>query len=118
MNIILFEKEELANELFLKKYLLEKGHLNKGKPSMIMVIEGKLLYLKMVKGDSDSTYLKLKNRFVNLLKINSKASIDSEKSGNQEVISLPKKLSYLMKLTELNEIFKDGFDNALKKYIG
>lgn len=52
-----------AYSYFLQKYLAEKGHIKKGKPNMTMVLEGKLLYLKMVKGENDSTYLKLKARF-------------------------------------------------------
>lgn len=40
---------------------------------MVMVLEGKLLYLKMVKGDKDATYLKLKQRFD--LLIESKSNI-------------------------------------------
>ena len=35
---------------------------------MALVIDGKLLYLKMVKGTEDTTYLKLKDRFNLLLK--------------------------------------------------
>lgn len=32
-------------------------------PQMPNIIEGKLLYLKMVKGESDSVYLRLKAQF-------------------------------------------------------
>lgn len=56
-----------AYEFFLQKYGLDKGHIKKGKPNMDMVLEGKLLYLKMVKGENDSTYMKLKNRFNDLI---------------------------------------------------
>ena len=34
---------------------------------MMLVLDGKLLYLKMVKGERDNTYLKLKERFDRLL---------------------------------------------------
>jgi RNA-directed DNA polymerase len=48
---------------FLKKYVADKGHVKNGKPNMMMVLDGKLLYLKMVKGENDGTYLKLRERF-------------------------------------------------------
>jgi RNA-directed DNA polymerase len=56
-----------AYTYFLQKYSTEKSVIPKGKPNMMMVLEGKLLYLKMVKGEKDSTYLKLKERFDKLL---------------------------------------------------
>ena len=63
--------------------------------SVEMVVEGKLLYLKMVKGPHDSTYLKLKSRFDNLIS--------------------RRHLSELIR--EVGEIFDNGYENALKKYI-
>jgi RNA-directed DNA polymerase len=48
---------------FLQQYAAGKNEPLVKKPNMAMVLEGKLLYLKMVKGDTDSTYLKLKNRY-------------------------------------------------------
>ena len=58
---------EKAYSLFLNFYLADKGHVKSEKPNMAMVINGKLLYLKMVKGAVDGTYLKLKKRFDLLL---------------------------------------------------
>lgn len=52
-----------ANVFFVQNYIKEKGHLKKGHPNMTMVVDGKLQYLKMVKGEKDGTYLKLKERF-------------------------------------------------------
>jgi RNA-directed DNA polymerase len=54
---------EKAYKIFIKKYSFDKGHIKKGQPNMMMVIDGKLLYLKMVKGENDSTYLILKEKF-------------------------------------------------------
>ena len=48
---------------FIRYYKKEKGHIKKGEPVLENVIAGKLEYLKMVKGESDSTYLKLKNKY-------------------------------------------------------
>lgn len=56
-----------AMSKFLPKYVAEKGHVKKGNPNLTNVLDGKLLYLKMVKGDSDSVYVKLHTKFQELL---------------------------------------------------
>lgn len=56
---------------FIKDYRLDKGHVKKQQPDMANVISGKLEYLKMVKGDVDSTYLILKQRFNDVIQQNS-----------------------------------------------
>ena len=60
-----------ANSFFIQNYVKEKGNIKKGIPNMTMVLDGKLQYLKMVKGDKDGTYLKLKERFDALYSITS-----------------------------------------------
>lgn len=45
----------------------EKGHVKKGNPDMANVLDGKLMYLKMVKGEDDSVYLRLKTKFDTLV---------------------------------------------------
>jgi retron-type reverse transcriptase len=60
-----------ANSFFIQNYVKEKGNVKKGIPNMTMVLDGKLQYLKMVKGDKDGTYLKLKERFDALYSITS-----------------------------------------------
>jgi retron-type reverse transcriptase len=55
-----------AEEIFLRDYFHDKQHLKKKKPSLSNVVEGKLLYLKMVKGEQDPVYTKLSNRFYKL----------------------------------------------------
>ena len=57
----------VAMSKFLPKYKAEKGHVKKGNPNLTNVLDGKLLYLKMVKGDSDSVYVKLYTKFQELL---------------------------------------------------
>lgn len=54
----------IASYKFLKHY--EKTHLGKLK-SMENVIEGKLSFIKMVKGENDTTFMKLYNRFMLLM---------------------------------------------------
>lgn len=51
---------------FYDYYKRTKGHVKKGEPVMENVIEGKLNYMRMVKGENDSTYRKLQERFIRL----------------------------------------------------
>jgi hypothetical protein len=55
-----------AQELFEKDYKQDKGHVKKGGPSLMNVVDGKLEFLKMVKGFEDSTYKVLHGRFTSL----------------------------------------------------
>ena len=55
-----------AYSKFYPRYKAEKGHVKKGEPVLENVLSGKLLYLKMVKGEYDTTYLKLREQFDNL----------------------------------------------------
>ena len=48
---------------FFPKYKEEKGHIKKGIPDLVNVIDGKLMYLKMVKGENDSVYKRLYDKF-------------------------------------------------------
>ena len=57
---------DIAYKCFLKKYKEEKGHIKKGIPDMVHVLEGKLLYLKMVKGEEDSIYNRLHTHYSTL----------------------------------------------------
>lgn len=54
---------DTAYNKFLPKYKSEKTYQRKGNPDMVNVIAGKLLYLKMVKGEEDSVYVRLKDKF-------------------------------------------------------
>jgi predicted DNA binding protein len=56
----------VAYSKFFPKYKAEKGHVKKGDPDLINVIEGKLLYLKMVKSGEDTVYQRLFERFCKL----------------------------------------------------
>ena len=51
---------------FFPKYKAEKGHVKKGNPDLKNVIDGKLMYLKMVKGAEDSVYKKLYMKYCKL----------------------------------------------------
>ncbi len=56
-----------AMSKFYPKYKAEKGHVKKGNPDMRNVIDGKLMYLKMVKGEEDSVYQRLYKTFKSLV---------------------------------------------------
>ncbi len=63
-----WEKEgyDKAYAYFYPIYKHEKGYIKKGEPVMENVVGGKLNYLRMVKGGTNSTYLKLLDRFNSL----------------------------------------------------
>ena len=54
---------DTAFNKFFPKYKEAKGHVKKGNPDMVNVLDGKLMYLKMVKSENDSVYKKLKGQF-------------------------------------------------------
>jgi retron-type reverse transcriptase len=60
---------EKAEQIFRKDYAIDKGHVKKGNPSLENVLDGKLNFLKMVKGIEDDTYKGLKERFDKLVGI-------------------------------------------------
>jgi len=68
MWLYLWEKYGIvvANEKFINDYKTDKGHVKKGIPDIVNVLDGKLEYLKMVKGEKDPTYQKLLKRFERL----------------------------------------------------
>ena len=88
-----------AEQIFKRDYISDKGHVKKGEPNLVNVLDGKLQFLKMVKGEEDETYLKLKERFDKLLvvrevKVQSKVDFDAI----------------------LNTLINEGLDKAMKKY--
>lgn len=56
----------IAFKCFYSYYKKEKGHIKKGEPIMENVVEGKLNFLKMVKGETDKVYLRFKKQFESL----------------------------------------------------
>lgn len=89
-----------ASAYFLARYKADKGHVKKGQPNMANVIAGKLEYLKMVKGEGNEMYLKLRGRFDNLAEEKSEALLSKE--------------SHLNKVVEI--LINDGLDNAMNYY--
>ena len=77
-----------AMSRFYPKYKAEKGHIKKGNPDLINVLDGKLMYLKMVKGDADSVYVRLSSKFQEL--VNRDSSLDKTNSyGTTYIESMP-----------------------------
>jgi RNA-directed DNA polymerase len=76
-----------ANELFMVKYQSSKGHIKQGKPKLENVLWGKLEYLKMVKGYNNLLYIKLKNRYEQLMSQNIDDILDVwEREGIEQVL--------------------------------
>lgn len=105
-----------AYSYFLQKYVTVKGHVKKGKPNMEMVLGGKLLYLKMVKGENDGTYLKLKERFEvligqgnNEIHKETVGKVNVKKEENHSKFNKNSK-------TIVDLIFEIGLDSAMKNY--
>ena len=59
--------QQKAEQLFRADYIRDKGHVKNLSNPMFSVLMGKLQYLKMVKGGNDNTYLRLKDRFDNVI---------------------------------------------------
>jgi hypothetical protein len=93
---------ERAYTYFLQKYISEKADTSNGKPNMSMVLDGKLLYLKMVKGENDSTYLKLKERF--------------DKLNGIEKLTATKKIESSQDNNIVDLILDIGLEKAMKNY--
>ena len=56
-----------ALKTFLPKYKEEKGYVKNEIPYLVNFINGKLMYLKMVKGETDTVYIRLYGKFQALL---------------------------------------------------
>lgn len=111
---------EKAYSFFLQQYISDKVHTVKSKPDMANVIDGKLNYLKMVKGDENGMYKKLKDRFN---KLTSKQSFISkvldewEKNGIEKAMELyyPKHSDITSDLNDADGIMPPfGFSNYIE----
>lgn len=83
-----------AYKKFLPRYKKSKGYIKKGEPTMEGVVEGKLLYLKMVKGAASPIYVKLQGQYDRLVKQEdskkqeSKSSIDQRNTQTNKDLNL------------------------------
>jgi RNA-directed DNA polymerase len=93
-----------AEQFFLEKYIVDRGHLLLGrKPNMVMVIAGKLDFLRMVKGDDNPLYINLNKRFKVLVKEMIPAK-NATSSGKRDLDTI------------LDRLLKYGLDDAMKLY--
>lgn len=83
---------EKAQKIFIKDYISDKGHVKNMNAHLINVLDGKLEFLRMVKGKEDSTYNKLKARF---------DALSSEKLPINEILAVWE---------------KEGIEKAMEKY--
>ncbi len=58
---------EKAEQIFKRDYIADKGHVKNMNAHLVNVLDGKLEFLKMVKGVEDGTYKGLKGRFDRLV---------------------------------------------------
>ncbi len=108
---------DTAYKLFLKKYIKNKGEMNKSKPNMLMVIEGKLLYLKMIKGETNTTYLKLKTRFDRLTEASTLKLSYTVEDFISPTIAEENRNDYNKDINVIIEtIFTEGLEKAMNLY--
>lgn len=87
--------KDAAQSRFLMPYMAEKVRNVKGIPHVENVLEGKLLFMKMVKGEYDPTFFKLWNRFQKLLERKPEVqSIQNKNKVSASNLSTKKKASH------------------------
>ena len=98
-----------AQAIFVKHYAATntRNLAYKGEHHIENVISGKLLYLKMVKGDDDATYLKLKKRFDCLMENLAQAPTTKTASENIQPTYTSTSTSLDVRLQRL---FESNFD--------
>ena len=88
-----------AEQIFKRDYIADKGHVKNMNAHLINVLDGKLEFLKMVKGEEDGTYRRLKERFDKLTAL--KETKDKSKVDLESVV---------------NTILNKGLDEGINLY--
>jgi RNA-directed DNA polymerase len=83
---------EKAEQIFKRDYMSDKGHVKSIHARLINVLDGKLEFLKMVKGAEDGTYQGLKGRF-------------------DKLVGVTDPINKVLDIWE-----KEGVDEAMKRY--
>ncbi len=96
-----------AYAYFYPMYKRDKGYVKKGEPVMENVIDGKLNYLRMVKGSNNSTYLKLLER---LDKLQMMVYLDNETDKGKSYVYV-----HSYKLAEFEELFQTSVGLRVSK---
>jgi len=92
---------------FLPHYKSEKGHIKKGEPVLENVLLGKLDYLKMIKGEEDSTYLRLKGTFELLMQQRASENVQFVNSKHRYVMTYS--------IQQFEDTLKTKLETALSK---
>jgi hypothetical protein len=90
---------EKAEQIFKRDYIADKGHVKNINANLVNVLDGKLEFLKMVKGIDDGTYKGLKEWFNELTGM--KQEKDNEKIDLESVV---------------NTILNKGLDEGINLY--
>ena len=90
---------EKAEQIFKRDYIADKGHVKNADSLFVNVLDGKLEFLKMVKGKEDTTYTALWHRFNRL--------IETKKELQAETIDLE---------AVLNTLINKGINPAMDLY--
>lgn len=90
---------EKAEQIFKRDYIADKGHVKNMNAHLVNVLDGKLEFLKMVKGAEDGTYKGLKRRFDKMTGV--KESKDQSKIDLNSV---------------LNTLINQGLNKAMNLY--
>lgn len=96
---------EKAEQIFKRDYIADKGHTKNVKAHLVNVLDGKIEFLKMVKGKEDETYQKLKNRFDKLC--GKKTQAQEEKIDVENIVD-----TILERGLDAGIEFYDKFNNA------
>lgn len=123
---------DTAFNKFFPKYKAAKGHVKKGNPDMVNVLDGKLMYLKMVKGEDDSVYMRLHaqfNELRNSLHDETKTTrqgityvetlpvLDFEKKNNTTIVIKTSKPKEFYATPTTKEEIKKAQERSLKNFI-
>lgn len=71
---------------FFPEYKKEKGYTKKGNPNLDAVLGGKLLYMKMVKGENDSVYKRLQDKYDSLIERDNSSMNQTDNQTNNEAL--------------------------------
>ncbi len=96
---------EKADQIFRKDYVADKGHVKNFNAKLVHVLDGKLQFLKMVRGNGDEVYLGLRKRYDRL--VNSKEQLIENSKIDKKTVSKEK--------IDLNLILEEFATNGLNK---
>ena len=93
---------EKAQQLFIRNYIEDKGNVKNANAHLENVLDGKLEYLKMVKGVEDSTYVGLMGRYERLTHKPNSDTTDKDIQINENELDIM-----------LNKLTNNDFDLSL-----